>query len=369
MALHHPALYIGIMSGTSLDGVDAVLADFRTTSPQLIATQHLAFDASLRAELLALNQPGENELARAAVAANQLAQHYAEAVLALLATQKINATDIAAIGCHGQTVRHRPELGYTLQLNNPALLAERTGISVVADFRSRDIAAGGQGAPLVPAFHAAAFSHPKKHRVIVNIGGIANLTDLPIGGKVSGFDCGPGNMLLDAWCQRHQGKAYDNDGAWAASGNPIPALLEALLSEAFFKQAPPKSTGRDLFHLAWLEQYLAPSYTARDVQATLLQLTVSSIGDAIHQYCGKADEIYVCGGGARNSALIDALRHTFAGQATFVALTDDLGIDAESVEALAFAWLAQQTLQQAPGNLPAVTGARHPCVLGAIYPR
>jgi len=355
------------MSGTSLDGVDAVLADFSMESPQPIACQHIGFDATLRAELLALNQPGENELDRAARTANQLARHYAEAVHALLAQQKISARQVAAIGCHGQTVRHHPELGYTLQLNNPALLAELTGITVVADFRSRDIAAGGQGAPLVPAFHAAAFSHTLKHRVIVNIGGIANLTDLPVDGNVIGFDCGPGNMLMDAWCAAHTGHAFDNDGAWAASGKVIPALLTDLFQEPYFQQRPPKSTGRDLFNSAWLQPFLRAEYAPKDVQATLMQLTVQSISQAIKDYCEGAQEIFVCGGGARNGALMNALRHAFADNGVPVALTDALGVPAEQVEALAFAWLAQKTMQGEAGNLPAVTGAKHPCVLGAIY--
>lgn len=363
------ALYIGIMSGTSLDGVDVVLGDFHGATPRSMGHFHLGFDPELREELLDLNRPGPDELERAALAANRLAQHYAQAVQTLLREQQLTPGKIAAIGCHGQTVRHRPELGYTLQLNNPALLAELTGISVVADFRSRDIAAGGQGAPLVPAFHAAAFTHPGKHRVIVNIGGIANLSNLPPNGPVTGFDCGPGNMLLDAWCSTHTGAAYDADGRWAASGNAIPALLEAMLQEPFFRQAPPKSTGRDLFHLDWLRPHLDPGYAPADVQATLLKLTVKSIHQAIVEYCAGTDEVYVCGGGARNSALVNSLRHAFAEQAIPVALTDALGIPAEWVEALAFAWLARQSLLGRPGNLPAVTGAAHPCVLGAIYPK
>jgi len=369
MAPGSPDLYIGIMSGTSLDGVDAVLGDFGGDVPRTVGHSHLGFDPELREELLDLNRRGDNELERAALAATRLAQHYAQAVHALLRQTRTAASDIAAIGCHGQTVRHRPDLGYTWQINNPALLAELTGISVTADFRSRDIAAGGQGAPLVPAFHAAAFAHPRKHRVVVNVGGIANLTDLPLNGTVTGFDCGPGNMLMDAWCAAHTGAAYDENGAWAAGGTAIPALLEAMLQEPFFRQAPPKSTGRDQFHLDWLKQYLDPSYAAADVQATLLKLTVKSIHAAIVEHCGGVDEIYVCGGGARNRALVNSLRHAFAEQATPVALTDALGINAEWVEALAFAWLARQTSQGKPGNLPEVTGAAHPCVLGAIYPK
>ena len=361
-------LFIGIMSGTSLDGVDAVLADFSQAKPTLLAHQHIGFDPVLRAELLALNRPTENELERAALAANQLAQHYAQAVKALLTQTQQQAEEVAAIGCHGQTVRHRPELGFTLQLNNAALLAELSDITVIADFRSRDIAAGGQGAPLVPAFHAAAFQHPTIHRVIVNIGGIANLTDVPSSGNISGFDCGPGNMLLDAWCNAHQGTAYDANGAWAASGKVIPELLDAMLSESYFQQRPPKSTGRDLFNMDWLRRYLRAEYAPQDVQATLLKLTVQTIWQAIRDDCGGAQEIYVCGGGARNSALINSLRHAFAPSATPVALTDALGVAAEHVEALAFAWLARQTLHGKAGNLPAVTGARHACILGAIHP-
>lgn len=369
MALGAPDLCIGLMSGTSLDGVDAVLGDFRGGTPRAAGHVHLGFDPELREELLDLHRAGANELERAALAANRLAQHYAQAVKSLLDAQRITPAEIAAIGCHGQTVRHRPELGYTLQINNPALLAELSGIAVVADFRSRDVAAGGQGAPLVPAFHAAAFAHPTKHRVIVNIGGIANLTDLPPDGTVTGFDCGPGNMLMDAWCSAHTGAPYDEHGAWAASGTAIPELLEALLQDAFFSQPPPKSTGRDRFHLAWLKRHLAPHFAPADVQATLLRLTVKGIHAAVVDHCGETDEIYVCGGGARNAALVNSLRHAFAGQAVPVALTDALGVNAEWVEALAFAWLARQTLEGRPGNLPAVTGATHACVLGAIYPR
>lgn len=360
--------YIGIMSGTSLDGVDAVLADFSQDNPSLLASHHLKFDPALRTELLALNQVGHNELERAALAANQLAQHYALVVQALLAQSTIKPSAISAIGCHGQTVRHRPELGFTLQLNNPALLAELTDIAVIADFRSRDIAAGGQGAPLVPAFHAAVFQHPQLQRVIVNIGGIANLTYLPTSGKIIGFDCGPGNMLMDAWSTTHRKQPYDDDGRWARSGRVIPALLEAMLQEPYFKQSAPKSTGRDLFNLPWLQAFSHADYAPADVQATLLELTVQTIQQAISNDCPGTQEIYVCGGGARNSALMQRLREACAENAIPVALTDTLGVSAEQVEALAFAWLARQTVLGKAGNLTAVTGAKHPCILGARYP-
>ena len=360
--------YIGIMSGTSLDGVDAVLADFSQGSPSLLASQHLKFDPTLRTELLALNQAGHNELERAALAANKLAQHYALVVQALLAHSTINPNEVSAIGCHGQTVRHRPELGYTLQLNNAALLAELTDIPVIADFRSRDIAAGGQGAPLVPAFHAAVFQHPHLQRVIVNIGGIANLTHLPINSKIIGFDCGPGNMLMDAWSSAHIQQPYDENGRWASSGRVIPPLLNAMLQTPYFKQAAPKSTGRELFNLPWLQAFLHADYAPADVQATLLALTVQTIQQATLNHCPGTQEVYVCGGGGRNTFLMHQLRQAFAENAIPVALTDTLGVPAEQVEALAFAWLARQTILGKAGNLAAVTGAKHPCVLGAHYP-
>lgn len=361
--------YIGLMSGTSLDGIDAVLADFARAFPRVAARVHRDFPPTLRAELLALNRPGENELDRAMQAANLLAREAAKAVSTLLATSGGDAAAVSAIGSHGQTVRHRPDRGYTLQLDNPALLAELTGIPVVADFRRRDVAAGGQGAPLVPAFHAAAFRHPARHRVIVNIGGIANVTDLPPSGAVRGFDCGPGNVLMDLWATQHLGQPFDPGGRWAASGRPIPALFAALAAEPFFAAPPPKSTGRDLFNADWLAAHLTPDCRPADVQATLLKLTVYAIHHAVLAHCPGAEEVYVCGGGARNDALLASLRHAFAAQAMPVAVTDALGVAAEDVEALAFAWLARETMNGRPGNLPEVTGAFHPCVLGAIYPR
>ena len=355
------------MSGTSLDGVDGVLADFSTFPPQQLASGFEPFDQALRHTLLQLNSPGPDELATAALAANVLAQRYAACVARTLAQARIAASAVRAIGCHGQTVRHRPELGFTLQLNNPALLAELTGIAVVADFRSRDLAAGGQGAPLVPAFHDALFRHATRHRVIVNIGGIANLTDLPPGGPTSGFDTGPGNLLMDGWISRHQGLPFDRDGAWAVSGQVIPALLSGLLAEPYFQQPPPKSSGRDLFNLAWLERLLQADYRAQDVQASLLALTAETIAAAITSRSQGAQEVYLCGGGAYNNALRNALRQALPG--IKLDMTDALGIGAKDVEALAFAWLAQQTVLSRPGNLPTVTGARGPRVLGAIYPR
>ncbi len=354
------------MSGTSLDGIDAALVDLSQPAPRLVSSHYQPYAEPLKEALLALHRVTHNELHQAQLVANRLAREYAEATQALLQKAGVSAKQIQAIGCHGQTVRHRPEHGYTIQLNNAALLAELTGIHVVSDFRSRDIAAGGQGAPLVPAFHDRVLRHPDIHRVILNIGGIANLTDLPPGSNTTGFDSGPGNLLMDAWIARHQGKPYDKDGAWAASGKAIPALLQRLLAEPFFAAAPPKSTGRDLFNLAWLEKHLAGNEAAADVQATLLALTGSSIAAAVQRFCAGTQEIYVCGGGAHNSALTAHLQHALPH--CRIQKTETLGIAADWMEAIAFAWLAQQAMHLHPANLPAVTGARHPCVLGAIYP-
>ncbi|MDD5058460.1 MAG: anhydro-N-acetylmuramic acid kinase [Sideroxydans sp.] len=359
-------LYIGIMSGTSLDGVDAALVDFSQAAPHLVCSYFQPYPQPLKQVLLALHQPAHNELHQAQLAANQLAREYAAATHVLLKKAGVSTKQIQAIGCHGQTIRHRPEYGYTVQLNNAALLTELTGIHVVSDFRSRDIAAGGQGAPLVPAFHDKVLRHTNTHRAILNIGGIANLTDLPPKKMTRGFDTGPGNLLMDAWIAKHQVKSYDKDGAWAASGKIIPALLQTLLAEPYFATAPPKSTGRDLFNLVWLEKHLTGNEASADVQATLLALTGDSIATAVQRFCTGAQEIYVCGGGAHNRALLSHLRNAMP--QCSIQKTEVLGIDADWMEAIAFAWLAQQTLLLHPANLPAVTGARHPCVLGAIYP-
>lgn len=360
-----PELYIGLMSGTSLDGVDAVVADFSGQRPRLTAHHHDAFPAALATELAALNHSGNDELNRAARAANALAQCYAQSVAALLKISGIESAGVHAVGCHGQTVRHQPAAGYTIQLVNAALLAELTGITVVSDFRSRDVAAGGEGAPLVPAFHAAVFGDAAEHRVIVNLGGIANVTDLPPRGAVTGFDCGPGNLLLDAWTQKNLRQPFDRDGAWARSGKANPALLKRLQADEYFRLRPPKSTGREKFNLEWLEHHLKCGENAADVQATLTKLTAQCIADAIVKFCPGAHAVYLCGGGARNLALTDALKRLLAPRN--VAATDTLGIDAEHVEALAFAWLARQTLNGEAANLPAVTGAKGPRILGAIY--
>lgn len=374
-------LYIGLMSGTSLDGADGVLVDFSGPQLAVLASASRPFDAAFRAELLSLNTPSHNELHRAALAGNAIAASYAEVVDALLAQgrqQGISAKDIAAIGAHGQTVRHQPQrradtpagTGYTLQLNNPALLAELTGIDVVADLRSRDVAAGGQGAPLVPAFHRCVFGQANATVAVLNLGGIANLTVLP-GDPTEpllGFDCGPGNALMDAWCLRHTGQAFDAAGAWAAGGQLLPDLLRHLRDDPYFSLRPPKSTGRDLFSQHWLEEKLQNFARAKpqDIQYTLTELTASACVDCVNSYARNSAELIVCGGGAFNLHLLQRLQ---AGLPHLkVCTSDQHGLPPLEVEAAAFAWLARQTMQRLPGNLASVTGAAGPRILGAIYP-
>ena len=380
-------LCIGLMSGTSLDGVDGVLVDFSAQPPRVLASHGLPLPDGLRAELLALNASGADELHRAAVAAHQLTRVYAEVVAALLQASGVSARDVEAIGAHGQTVRHHPPGAllrgrrvdaqdpdfppYTLQLNAPALLAEWCGLTVVADFRSRDIAAGGQGAPLVPAFHREIFGRADRSVAVVNIGGIANVTALAADGRVLGLDTGPGNMLLDLWCLRHLGEPYDRDGAWGAQGQPDAALLERLLAEPYFSLPGIKSTGRDLFNADWLERNLQDCgrLAPADVQATLVELTARSIAQSLRDLdWGSVPlaELLVCGGGARNAGLMAALRRELPGCP--VLTTAERGWPVDLVEASAFAWLAWQALQDRPGNLCAVTGAAGPRIMGGIYP-
>lgn len=357
------AFFIGLMSGTSLDGVDGILTALN--GKQFAA--YLPFPDDLKQALMALQAPGENEIHREALAANQVAQLYAACVHALLQQAGIPASAVKAIGAHGQTIRHLPASGYTRQINNPALLAELTGIDVVADFRSRDVAAGGQGAPLVPAFHQACFGSVTETRVVVNIGGISNISILKTDGTVSGFDTGPGNMLMDGWIHQHLGRAFDEDGQWAATGSVVPALLAAFMAEPFLQLPPPKSTGRDLFHAQWLANILAsqPALAPQDVQATLTAFTALSISNAISHYAAEAAAVYVCGGGVHNTQLMTLLQQALP---MLVASTETLGVAPGEVEALAFAWLAKRFCDRLPGNLPAVTGARGPRILGALYP-
>ena len=399
------------MSGTSLDGVDGVLLQWQSKSPlandvgqdrspsllfntpSLKVLQHVfqPFDAEFRAELLGLNTPGNNELHRAALAGNRLARNYAAVVHALLNASGLQAQDIQAIGAHGQTVRHRPlefdadpqtgkdAVGYTLQLNNPALLAELTGIDVVAEFRTRDLAAGGQGAPLVPAFHAEIFGNTAHTVAVVNIGGISNISILRSASQqattgrehakaaITGFDCGPGNALMDHWVHLHRGKDYDANGEWAAQGQVIPSLLSRLMAEPFLHQSPPKSTGRDLFNPTWLQQHLRAEFSDVDVQATLCEFTALSIANDLKQHAPEAKQLWVCGGGAFNGHLMARLQVHVPG--VQVASTEAHGLPPLQVEAAAFAWLAAKAMKRETGSLESVTGARGARVLGAIFPR
>lgn len=367
--------YIGLMSGTSVDGVDAALCRFDGEGRWLGVEAHvyLPFDDALRSCLQALQARGENELHRAALAANGLARLYGAACADLLARATLTPRDVTAIGAHGQTVRHQPGLhdglGYTLQINQPALLAELSGIAVVADLRSRDVAAGGQGAPLVPPFHRVVFGRADATVAVVNIGGISNLTVLPPGLPTRGFDCGPGNTLLDAWCQRHLGQPYDRDGAWSASGRVREDLLGTLLADAYFASPPPKSTGRDHFNVDWLTHALAacsPLPAAADVQATLCEATAAIIANDVQAHAPSAVDLLVCGGGALNSDLMTRLRARLPG--LLVLSSAARGLPPLQVEASAFAWLARQCWHGQKAGEAAVTGARGARVLGAIYP-
>ena len=374
--------YIGLMSGTSLDGVDGVLARLDEKGGiQVLAHAFEPFEAPFRSALLKLNQRGDDELHHSALAGNQIARHYAQVVHALLDKSGLKSEHITAIGAHGQTVRHRPlefdanpakqqaAVGYTLQLNNPSLLAELTGIDVVADFRSRDLAAGGQGAPLVPAFHHGLFAHPDACVAVLNIGGISNLSVLTPNGDVLGWDCGPGNALMDYWCHTHTGQPFDRNGAWAASGQRDPELLYSMYQEPFLHRQPPKSTGRDLFNPVWLTQHLDafPDVSAADVQATLCTFTALACSQDILRFAPEARTLIVCGGGALNGHLMRELSEHLPG--IDVASSERHGLPPLQVEAAAFAWLAFKTIRRETSSLPNVTGARGARVLGAIYPR
>lgn len=369
------SLYVGLMSGTSMDGIDAALVDCSPGKTQLLATHEHPLPESMREAIAAISHAGDNEIERLGVLDRQLAALFSEATLALLAAANRQPEEIRAIGSHGQTIRHRPPSAghtpasaFTLQIGDPNSIAELTGITTVADFRRRDVAAGGEGAPLAPAFHAAAFSAATERRAIVNIGGIANATLLQGEELLAGFDTGPGNTLLDQWIQQHQGHTYDKDGHWSSEGEVIPALLEQLLSDAYFDRTGPRSTGKEYFNMAWLEQALLPlpAPLPRDVQATLADVTAQSIADGIQRSGFTPEAVYICGGGARNTDLMRRLYQKLA--PARLETTALLGIEPEWVEAAAFGWLAHQAVAGEAGNAPAVTGAKGPRILGGIYP-
>ncbi len=361
-------LYLGLISGTSADGIDAALVEFE---PQLrlVAGRTYAWDAATRECLIALGQGGEakslDELGELDV---RVARAFADAVEKLIGEAGIDRADVRALGSHGQTVRHRPEAAFpfTWQLGDGNVLAERCGIATVADFRRRDVAAGGHGAPLMPAFHAAMLRSPGEDRAVLNLGGIANLTLLPREGEVRGFDTGPANALLDAWCERHTGNAFDAGGAFAAQGRVDDALLARLLDEAWFALPPPKSTGREQFHLPWVESRLRGDEAPADVQATLLELSAATVADALRATQPQTKRVLACGGGVHNPALMERLA-AWLPDAT-VESTAAHGLDPDFVEAMGFAWLARETLAGRPGNLPSVSGAKGPRVLGVVYP-
>lgn len=364
-------LYIGLMSGTSLDGIDAALVRFDGEQVSVLESICLPLSSNIKDKIKSLINVSENEINRLMALDVELAQQFAIAVKQLLKKSNKNKKDIVAIGSHGQTIRHLPTAAYpsTLQITDPNIIAELTGITTVADFRRRDMAAGGQGAPLVPAFHQQIFSDNKKNRVILNLGGIANITILPADNNkaIIGFDTGPANTLINHWIQQQQNKDFDDGGKWAATGKINSDFLELLLSDDYFKLTPPKSTGTEYFNPAWLTKKLTsfPFLSAEDVQATLTAFTATTIKNAINQYAEGSDEIIVCGGGVHNEFLLQQLKHALP--EIEINSSENYGLDPAYVEATAFAWLAKQTMEHKPGNLPEVTGAERTVILGGIY--
>jgi anhydro-N-acetylmuramic acid kinase len=364
-------LYIGLMSGTSLDGIDAALVEFSQAGETVRGFHYTPWPDSIRERLRELCTPGVNEIDRLGELDVEVADAFSASVKTLLSRSSIAPSQILAIGSHGQTIRHRPQGNrpFTLQIGDPNRLAEKTGIKVVADFRRRDMAAGGEGAPLVPAYHAARFRTPDEGRAVINIGGIANITLLPKerGAAVIGFDTGPGNTLINAWIRKHRGVDYDDLGRWAAQGRVADELLESMLSDPYISRSLPKSTGPEYFNLHWLEGHLAKSshLPPQDVQATLTRFSSESIAGAVRNLAAGTQSLIVCGGGVHNPVLLEQLRQALPGLR--VESSTAHGLDPDQIEAIAFAWLARQTLSGLSGNLPEVTGARHPVILGGIY--
>lgn len=363
--------YIGCISGTSLDGLDLAIVSFEEDDCKVVFSSCAKIPRKLQENLSSLCSPGTNEIERLGRADVEFGRFIGDSVNSLLASSAFDRSQIKAIGSHGQTIRHRPNIDYpfSIQIGAASAISEITGITTVADFRMADIMTGGQGAPLVPAFHHQVFSSNKSKRIIVNLGGISNISVLPQQGEtqpIFGYDVGPANTLMDRWIEKHLGKRYDEDGRWARTGITLPPLLSNMLSDEYFSRATPKSTGREYFNMAWLEKMLTNSERAEDVQRTLLELTATTLADAIKQENNDGPaELYICGGGAHNRLLIERI-HALSG-ADQLSKTDDLGIPVDDVEAAAFAWLARETLEGRPGNLPSVTGAKKPKVLGAIY--
>ncbi len=365
-------LFIGLMSGTSMDAVDAVLVDFQLAPLKILATHSQPIPAALRDDLMNICSPGMDEINRLGALDIQTGLLFAETANILIQQARIDRAAITAIGSHGQTIRHQPDhkFPFTLQIGDPNSIAVNTGITTIADFRRRDMAVGGQGAPLAPAFHNAVLRSAQENRIILNLGGIANITYLPadLTQPVIGFDTGPANTLLDNWINKQQGVPFDDRGQWAASGKVNTALLNLLLSDAYFKRPPPKSTGREYFNVHWLEKNLTEfeqKLSPADIQATLCELTACSIAQAIKQLRISNPTLLICGGGVKNVYLLERLR--LQCETDKMQLTDDFGIPAKWLEAIAFAWLAQQTLHKKPGNLPPVTGAEKAVILGGIY--
>ena len=364
-------LYIGLMSGTSLDGIDAALVHFENEQPAVIETICLPLPSNLKDEIKSLISPSDNEINRLMSLDVQLGQVFSDAVKQLLRKAKVKEETVIAIGSHGQTIRHLPTSANpsTLQITDPNIIAEATGITTVADFRRRDIAAGGQGAPLVPAFHEQIFRDQNKNRVILNLGGIANITVLPTDNNipVTGFDTGPANTLMNHWVQQQQNKNYDEDGKWASSGTVNEDFLKELLNDDYFNLLPPKSTGTEYFNPAWLTRKLSefPFLSAEDVQASLTALTATTVKDAIKLSKFEIDELIICGGGVHNKFLLQLLKQCLP--SVEINSSEKYGIDPDFVEATAFAWLAKQTIEQKTGNLPEVTGASRKVILGGIY--
>lgn len=357
-------LYIGLMSGTSVDGIDAVLVDFSRPQPQLVGTYYQEFASDLRQSILALCHPGEDEINRLGKLDVTLGKAFAHVVNTLLENHSIKPKAIRAIGSHGQTIRHHPYHQFTLQIGDPNIIAAHTGITTIADFRRRDLAYEGQGAPLVPAFHQMIFAKKNLNRIVLNLGGIANVTLLFGNEKILGFDTGPGNTLLDAWAEQHIHEPCDKNGEWAAQGKLCPDLLQQLLSDSFFQLPAPKSTGREYFNLSWLNSFLSKSYSPIDVQTTLVELTAKSIIDAVNRHMSEG-EILICGGGVYNAFLVERIRQL--APSFWVDSTQKFGVDPDWVESMAFAWLAKQTLEGKTGNITAVTGAKKASILGGVY--